>query len=105
MKKKNSYFENIFIIVLTTILLVYFGHNNISIKLHNYSIYLYQILILFLTGICGFKIIHDKKVKIINKNYLTWLITFIFMTVLSIIWSIDGKYAYSAIVYLIFNFL
>ena len=105
MKKKNSYFDKIFIIILTSIMLVYFGHNNISIKLHDYSVYLYQILILLLTVICGFKMMKDKKVRIINTKYLIWLITFIFMSILSIIWSINNKYTYSAIMYLIFNFL
>ena len=105
MKKKNSCFENIFLIVLTIIMIVYFGHNNISINLSIYSIPVYQILILILTAICGFKIIKENKIRIINKRYLLWLITFIFMTIISIIWAINSKYTYSAIMYLIFNFL
>lgn len=105
MRKKNSYFGNVFIIVLTLIMLIYFGHNNISVNLYDYSFPIYQILILFLTAICGFKIIYEKKVRIINKKYLVWLITFIFMTIVSSIWAINSKYTHSAIMYLIFNFL
>ena len=69
MKKKNSCFENTFLIILTIIMLVYFGHNNIEVNLPMYSMPVYQIFILILTAICGLKIIREKKIRIINKKY------------------------------------
>lgn len=105
MKKKNSCFENTFLIILTIIMLVYFGHNNIEVNLPIYSMPVYQIFILILTAICGLKIIREKKIRIINKKYLAWLSTFIFMTIISIVWAIDSKYTYSAIMFIMFNFL
>ena len=105
MSNKRDIFDKIFVIIFTLFMLIYFGHNNIFKNVLGFKLYLYQTFAILLTIICFFKCIKEKKIIIVNKTYIIWLILFIMYCIFSIAWSIDSKYCYSAIIFMLFNFL
>lgn len=104
MVNKRDKFNKIFVAIFTLFMLTYFGHNGIYKNIFGYKFYLYQFFIILLTIICLFKCLKEKKIVVINKTYIIWLILFITFCFFSIIWSIDSKYCYSAIIFMLFNF-